>query len=275
MNPDGSFSYTPAANFNGTDSFTYTVSDGNGGTTTGTVSVNVAAVNDGPVAANATASGTEDNVVTGQLTATDIDGDTLTFALADNGGPAHGSVTVNPDGSYTYTPNADWAGTDSFTYQVSDGNGGVTTATVSVDVAPVADVPNVDIGFGTPSLNDGTSGVTVTNHGGSAGYNNSYGYYVLNDAGQPVSGGIIWANTNATVGQTASLTGLDADRVGFFVIPNGSNNNPGEIQNGESVTFSKGADGKWIATDGQGNTLTGNGANVLFDKPVLNAGGVV
>ncbi|MEA5501922.1 Ig-like domain-containing protein, partial [Halotia wernerae UHCC 0503] len=275
MNPDGSFSYTPAANFNGTDSFTYTVSDGNGGTTTGVVSVNVAAVNDGPVAANATASGTEDNVVTGQLTATDIDGDTLTFALADNGGPAHGSVTVNPDGSYTYTPNADWAGTDSFTYQVSDGNGGTTTATVSVDVAPVADVPNVDIGFGTPSLNDGTSGVTVTNHGGSAGYNNSYGYYVLNDAGQPVSGGIIWANTNATVGQTASLTGLDADRVGFFVIPNGSNNNPGEIQNGESVTFSKGADGKWIATDGQGNTLTGNGANVLFDKPVLNAGGVV
>jgi large repetitive protein len=275
FNPDGSFSYTPAANFNGTDSFTYTVSDGNGGTTTGVVSVNVAAVNDGPVAANATASGTEDNVVTGQLTATDIDGDTLTFALADNGGPAHGSVTVNPDGSYTYTPNADWAGTDSFTYQVSDGNGGATTATVSVDVAPVADVPNVDIGFGTPSLNDGTSGVTVTNHGGSAGYNNSYGYYVLNDAGQPVSGGIIWANTNATVGQTASLTGLDADRVGFFVIPNGSNNNPGEIQNGESVTFSKGADGKWIATDGQGNTLTGNGANVLFDKPVLNAGGVV
>ncbi len=275
FNPDGTFNYVPAPNFNGTDSFTYTVSDGNGGTTTGTVSVNVAAVNDGPVAANATASGTEDHVVTGQLTATDVDGDTLTFALADNGGPAHGAVTVNPDGSYSYTPNADWAGTDSFTYQVSDGKGGTTTATVSVNVAAVADVPNVDIGFGTPSVNDGTSGVTVTNHGGSAGYNNTYGYYVLNDAGQPVSGGIIWANTNATVGQTATVTGLDADRVGFFVIPNGSNNNPGEIQNGEPITFSKGADGKWIATDGQGNTLSGNGANVLFDKPVLNAGGFV
>jgi len=275
MNPDGSFSYTPAANFNGTDSFTYTVSDGNGGTITGTVSVNVAAVNDAPVAANAAASGNEDNIVTGQLPATDVDGDALTFALAENGGPAHGSVTVNPDGSYSYTPNADWAGTDSFTYQVSDGNGGVTTATVSVDVAPVADVPNVEIGFGAPTVNDGTSGVTVTNHGGSAGYNNSYGYYVLNDAGQPVSGGIIWANTNATVGQTATIAGLDADRVGFFVIPNGSNNNPGEIQNGEAITFSQGSDGKWIATDAQGNTLTGNGANVLFDKPVLNAGGFV
>jgi len=275
MNPDGSFSYTPAANFNGTDSFTYTVSDGQGGTTTGTVSVNVAAVNDAPVASSATASGAEDNIVTGQLTAADLDGDTLTFALADNGGPSHGTVTVNPDGSYSYTPNADWAGTDSFTYQVSDGNGGTTTATVSVNVAPVADVPNVDIGFGTPTVNDGTSGVAVTNHGGSAGYNNSYGYYVLNDAGQPVSGGIIWANTNATVGQTATLTGLDADRVGFFVIPNGSNNNPGEIQNGEAITFSRGSDGKWIATDSQGNTLTGNGAHVLFDKPVLNAGGFV
>jgi VCBS repeat-containing protein len=275
MNPDGSFSYTPAANFNGTDSFTYTVSDGQGGTTTGTVSVNVAAVNDAPVAANTTASGTEDHVVTGQLTATDVDGDALTFALADNGGPAHGSVTVNPDGSYSYTPNADWAGTDSFTYQVNDGKGGTTTATVSVNVAAVADVPNVDIGFGTPTVNDGTSGVTITNHGGSAGYNNSYGYYVLNDAGQPVSGGIIWANANATVGQTATIAGLDADRVGFFVIPNGANNNPGKIQNGESVTFSQGSDGKWIATDAQGNALTGAGANVLFDKPVLNAGGFV
>jgi len=275
FNPDGTFNYVPAPNFNGTDSFTYTVSDGNGGTTTGTVSVNVAAVNDGPVAANATASGTEDHVVTGQLTATDVDGDTLSFALADNGGPAHGAVTVNPDGSYSYTPNANWAGTDSFTYQVSDGKGGTTTATVSVNVAAVADVPNVDIGFGTPSVNDGTSGVTVTNHGGSAGYNNSYGYYVLNDAGQPVSGGIIWANANATVGQTTTIAGLDADRVGFFVIPNGSNNNPGKIQNGESVTFSQGSDGKWIATDAQGNALTGAGANVLFDKPVLNAGGFV
>ena len=275
FNPDGTFTYTPAPNFNGTDSFTYSVSDGHGGTTTGTVSVNVAAVNDAPVAANATASGTEDNAVTGQLTATDVDGDALTFALADNGGPAHGSVTVNPDGSYTYTPNADWAGTDSFTYQVSDGNGGTTTATVSVNVAAVADVPNVDVSFGTPSVNDGTSGVTVTNHGGSAGYNNSYGYYVLNDAGQPVSGGIIWANANATVGQTATLTGLDADHVGFFVIPNGDNNNPGKIQNGESVTFSQGSDGKWIATDAQGNALTGAGANVLFDKPALNAGGFV
>ncbi len=275
MNPDGSFSYTPAANFNGTDSFTYTVSDGNGGTTTGTVSVNVAAVNDAPTTSGGTASIVEDGSVTGQLTGEDVDGDALTFALAENGGPAHGSVTVNPDGSYSYTPNADWAGTDSFTYQVSDGNGGVTTATVSVDVAPVADVPNVEIGFGAPTVNDGTSGVTVTNHGGSAGYNNSYGYYVLNDAGQPVSGGIIWANTNATVGQTATIAGLDADRVGFFVIPNGSNNNPGEIQNGEAITFSQGSDGKWIATDAQGNTLTGNGANVLFDKPVLNAGGFV
>ncbi len=275
FNPDGTFTYTPAPNFNGTDSFTYSVSDGNGGTTTGTVSVNVAAVNDAPVAANATASGTEDNVVTGQLTAMDVDGDALTFALADNGGPAHGTVTVNPNGSYTYTPNADWAGTDSFTYQVSDGNGGTTTATVSVNVAAVADVPNVNISFGSPSVNDGTSGVSVTNHGGSAGYNNSYGYYVLNDAGQPVSGGIIWANTNATVGQTATIAGLDADRVGFFVIPNGDNNNPGKIQNGESVTFSQGSDGKWIATDAQGNALTGAGANVLFDKPVLNAGGFV
>ncbi|MBN9497444.1 MAG: tandem-95 repeat protein [Alphaproteobacteria bacterium] len=141
MNPDGSFSYTPAPNFNGTDSFTYMVSDGNGGTTTGTVSVNVAAVNDAPTTAGGTANGDEDSTVTGQLAATDVDGDALTFGLAQNGAPQHGTVTVNPDGSYTYTPAANFNGTDSFTYTVSDGNGGTTTGSISITVDPANDAP--------------------------------------------------------------------------------------------------------------------------------------
>ncbi|MEJ1938677.1 cadherin-like domain-containing protein, partial [Nostoc sp. NIES-2111] len=141
MNPDGSFSYTPAPNFNGTDSFTYTVSDGNGGTTTGTVSVNVAAVNDAPTTSGGTANGNEDTVVTGQLAATDVDGDALSFGLAPNGAPANGTVTVNPDGSYIYTPAANFNGTDSFTYTVSDGQGGTTTGSISITVDPANDAP--------------------------------------------------------------------------------------------------------------------------------------
>ncbi|WP_148714755.1 tandem-95 repeat protein [Chitinolyticbacter meiyuanensis] len=73
----------------------------------------------------------------GQLTATDVDGDPLSFSKGSD--PAHGTVTVNPDGSWTYTPNANYNGSDSFTVTVSDGQGGTDTVTVNVGITPVAD----------------------------------------------------------------------------------------------------------------------------------------
>lgn len=139
MNPDGSYTYTPNANFNGTDTFTYAVDDGNGGTDTETVTVTVNPVNDAPVAAGTTPTTNEDTVLNASVTATDVDGDALTFALAAQAG--NGTVVMNPDGTYTYTPNANFNGTDSFTYSVSDGNGGTDTATVSITVNPVNDLP--------------------------------------------------------------------------------------------------------------------------------------
>ena len=141
VNPDGSYSYTPGADYNGADSFSFAVDDGHGGTATATVSLTINPVNDAPVANPASASGDEDTVITGQLVATDVDGDTLTYSLADKGDPAHGSVVINADGSYSYTPAADYNGSDSFTYQVDDGNGGSATATVSLAVNPVNDAP--------------------------------------------------------------------------------------------------------------------------------------
>ena len=158
---DGSYTYTPSANFNGTDSFTYTVSDGKGGTTTGTINIDVASVNDGPTTSGGTASGAEDNVVTGQIAASDVDGDALTFGLASNGGPAHGAVTVNPDGSYSYTPTANYNGADSFTYTVSDGKGGTTTGTIVVDVAAVNDGPTTAGGAASGSEDATISGQLI------------------------------------------------------------------------------------------------------------------
>ena len=64
---------------------------------------------------------------------TDADGDSLTAALATS--PSHGNVTQNPDGSFTYTPDANFCGTDSYTYTANDGNGGSGTATVTIEVA--------------------------------------------------------------------------------------------------------------------------------------------
>ncbi len=139
VNPDGSWEYVPNPDFNGEDSFTVVVDDGNGGSDTITVTVNVTPVNDAPVGENVTAETQEDTAVTGQLTATDVDGDNLTFKPGSD--PTNGSVTVNPDGSWEYVPNTDFNGEDSFTVVVDDGNGGTDTITVTVNVTPINDAP--------------------------------------------------------------------------------------------------------------------------------------
>ncbi|WP_227498710.1 tandem-95 repeat protein [Synechococcus sp. PCC 7336] len=153
LNADGSFEYTPDADFNGSDSFTYAVSDGNGGTDTATVTLTVDPVNDDPVAAGDSFSVDEDATLTVDAAAgvlandSDIDGDSLSAALVSD--VSNGTLTLNADGSFEYTPDADFNGSDSFTYAVSDGNGGTDTATVTLTVDPVNDDPVADDdGFG-------------------------------------------------------------------------------------------------------------------------------
>ncbi|MGC4063023.1 MAG: retention module-containing protein [Aquabacterium sp.] len=151
VNEDGTWTYTPAKDFNGSDSFTVTVSDGHGGTATATIDIGVNPVNDppkvvdpgnenfDPVTGHYHATTDEDTPVSGQVKATDVDGDTLTFAKGAD--PAHGTVVVNEDGTWTYTPSKDYNGSDSFTVTVSDGHGGTATATVDVGITPVNDLP--------------------------------------------------------------------------------------------------------------------------------------
>ncbi|WP_010245946.1 cadherin-like domain-containing protein, partial [Acetivibrio cellulolyticus] len=81
----------------------------------------------------------EDTAVSGTVVGADIDGDTLTYAKATD--PANGTVTVAADGNWTYTPNKDYNGTDSFTVEVSDGKGGTAISTVTIAVTPVNDAP--------------------------------------------------------------------------------------------------------------------------------------
>ena len=138
LGPDGSYTYTPDANFCGTDTFTYEVSDG-ALTDTGTVTITVTCVNDEPVAVDDSNATPEDTPVNGTVAPdTDTDNATLTYENASD--PANGSVTLQTDGSYTYTPDANFCGSDSFTYQVSDGTAS-DTGTVSIAVACVNDAP--------------------------------------------------------------------------------------------------------------------------------------
>ncbi|HRD78057.1 MAG TPA: Ig-like domain-containing protein, partial [Hyphomicrobiaceae bacterium] len=139
VNADGTYLYTPAADYHGPDSFTYTVTDGTA-TVEKTVTVTVTPVNDAPVAQDDAFVTPEDTAHPGTLpVATDVDGGTLTYALGGTS-PSHGTVTVNADGTYLYTPSANYHGPDSFTYTVTDGTATV-EKTVTVTVTPVNDAP--------------------------------------------------------------------------------------------------------------------------------------
>ncbi|MET0357692.1 MAG: retention module-containing protein, partial [Cellvibrio sp.] len=147
LNPaTGVFVYTPNTNYSGPDSFIVTVTDSAGNATNTTVSLSVTAINDAPVAESQTLSTAEDTPVTGQVVASDVEGNTLTYTVSSVA--ANGTVTINAaTGAFVYTPNANYSGLDSFVVTIADGNGGVTTSTINVGVTGINDAPvaNADL----------------------------------------------------------------------------------------------------------------------------------
>ncbi|MBD2043379.1 cadherin-like domain-containing protein [Microcoleus sp. FACHB-672] len=145
-NNNGTWSFTPTANYNGSVNLTYNVSDGNGGNTEATQSFTLAAVNDTPIASNDSITTAEDVplvISAASLLGNDADvdlGDSLSISAATQ--PSKGGLVNNSDGTYTYTPNANYNGTDSFTYTLSDHAGATSTATINLTVNAVNDNPD-------------------------------------------------------------------------------------------------------------------------------------
>ena len=141
INADETVAYTPASNFNGSDSFDYTIIDGQGGTDTATVTVTVSTGNDAPIAVADSAGTDEDIAVTINVLGNDddVDGDTLTVDSVTQ--PTNGSVLINADQTVAYTPASNFNGSDNFSYTVTDGQGSTDTATVTVTVIAVEDAP--------------------------------------------------------------------------------------------------------------------------------------
>jgi len=166
LNADGTFTYTPDLDFNGTDAFTYEISDGNGGMAQATVMITVNNVNQAPLLGGTSFTVDEDMNLTPALgvddllsNAVDPDGDPVTINTAPVSGPSNGSLVLNSDGTFTYIPDADFNGTDSFTYEVSDGNGGVTQALVTINVNPLNDAP---VAIGDVGITDGDLPIQLT-----------------------------------------------------------------------------------------------------------------
>ncbi|MBX9764731.1 MAG: retention module-containing protein, partial [Pseudomonadaceae bacterium] len=149
LNSDGSYTYTPGANYNGNDSFTVTVNDGNEGSDTITVNVGVGAVNDAPIANADSLTATEDTPATftaAQLTGNDTDAENSALTINSVTSGANGTAVLNANGTVTFTPNANYNGPADFTYTVTDGQltSNVATATVTVGAVNDAPIANAD-----------------------------------------------------------------------------------------------------------------------------------
>jgi len=144
----GVCTYTPPADFNGSDTFTYTASDGKGGTDAGTVTVTVNPMNDPPVAVDDSTATDRDASVSINVLANDSDpdGDALTVSQYDVVGGQGGTVSCTAAGVCTYTPPAAFSGSDAFGYTISDGNGGTDSAKVTVIVGSTTNPPPVPTG---------------------------------------------------------------------------------------------------------------------------------
>jgi len=182
---DGTFSYTPDSDFNGTDSFIYNVMDINGASETATVNITVNPIND---AIDDSYTINEDSILNEDVSTNDTHSGAANFTL--NANSTNGTVVLANDGTFTYTPTPDFNGADSFTYDVTDINGDIETATVSITVSPVADavddnftvdedtILNEDVSTNdtyvtttTFSLNtDGTNGTVVMSNDGTFSY---------------------------------------------------------------------------------------------------------
>ena len=139
FNNNGSYTYTPAANFFGTVSLTYQVCDPLGLCSQTTCTIQVQAVNDAPVAMDDSFTTNEDVAISGSVATNDIDIDSPELLYILQQGPAEGNLEFNPDGTFVYTPALDDSGVYTATYEVSDDQGGADIATITLIINGVND----------------------------------------------------------------------------------------------------------------------------------------
>ncbi len=178
--------YTPASNYSGTDSFSFMVNDGTVDSNTASISLAIEAVNDPPTANHQSVMTRLDRSVFITLTGRDVDSDELKYAIATQ--PEHGSLTFgsnfDTNGKLTYTPEANFAGKDSFTFKLNDGDVDSAPAMVTLNMTPnhvpMADLQSVTTAEDTPTVINLTgsdpdgdtvvySVVTVPSHGSLSG----------------------------------------------------------------------------------------------------------
>ncbi len=252
VNADGTVTFTPGDGFDALGVgdtqdvvITYTISDGEGGTDTATATVTVTGTNDGPVASDEAITATEDGgAVSGQLDATDLDGDALTYTLTGDAVPG---LTVNADGSYSFDPGEGYQDLGvgetaevTFTYEVSDGQGGTSTATGTITVEGTNDGP-----VASDEALSGTEDTAIT--------------FTAQD---------LLSNDTDVDGDSLTITNIDAPDNGTLV-----DNGDGSYTFTPDENWSGDTSFTYTVSDGEGGTSTATTTievSGVADEPTLN-----
>ena len=279
---------TPPQDFSGVLNMTVTAVSSDGGTSTSGFNVSVTSVPDVPQVVVGNVSGNEDTAITLDISADMAAGTSETISsILLSGVPDGASLsagTDNGDGTWTLTadqldglsltPPAHFSGTIDLGVRATSSDGGTAISSASVAVGPVADAPVLSVSIGEGVTTPATSDMTLENLGSSAGFDNTIGYYTLDENGMPSVGHIIWANVKDNVGDSFSLEDLDPDAFGVFLLSDGAGENDG-LFNGQSVSFAQDADGNWQAYDSDGEVLAFDPrGGLFFTHEDFNTGGV-
>lgn len=139
----GLLTYTPEVNFFGEDSLVVSITDQNNGVSEKEIAITVTSVNDKPEIVSMTFNIDEDRLLSDQITATDVDSETLTFSIIS--APESGALNLQDSGHFNYQPNADYDQQDSFEVAVRDEQGGMSQTKIIIDVNPVNDAPVIEV----------------------------------------------------------------------------------------------------------------------------------
>lgn len=270
LNADGSFSYTPNAGAT-SDSFTYMANDGTVNSAPVTVTITVDPVpNTAPVAVNDSGYTVTEGSILSVAAAgvlandTDADGNALTAVLVTS--PTGGSVTLNADGSFSYTPNAGTT-TDSFTYMANDGLANSNVATVSITVTPLNAAPvTADDAY---SVTEGTT-LTVAAPGVLANDTDANGDALTATLTTSPVGGTLIFNANGSFSFTPTITGAGTSSFTYVANDGKVNSAPATV----TITVNAAVNVAPVAVDDAGdvvkNTRTTNPKNSVTINLIAN-----
>ena len=226
----GKWTYTPNLNFNGSDSFTVLITDDKGGTTEQLINLSIAAIDDPAlISGDLSKTGVEDSTITGTIFATDPEGltDGSIYSIASGKNPTNGTATIAAaSGKWTYTPNSNFNGSDSFSVLITDDQGGATEQIINLTIAAlensfVAITPSAAI------IDEGsilTVNIQITNPAGrqvlyyllsGAGITSSdFSLGALNGSGRITNDGNL--NFNHTIANDLTTEGAELLEIKFF-----------------------------------------------------------